>query len=755
MTTAIASPPSVQSAHSRDGWPNGSTDQVNLNSMSSEDISWMFVPRKSAQRQNSSSSLSSNSSAGTISTTPQPHTNGIPNGEQSWGTRKKPARGLWPSSKAEPVSGISVARPQSVAAASSGTSAASAISALHTPQNVLPSQHMVQPQSQTNGVAREPAHQESPVLLHLLPMNGTFERKTITVPLEPHLVKIGRQTNQKTLPTPLNGYFDSKVLSRAHAEIWADKDGKINIRDVKSSNGTFVNGKRLSQENQSSEAHMLKEQDVLELGIDIVSEDQKQVIHHKVAARVEYAGFYAQSNGSLDPIFGELENQTANGHGPLHGGQGFRSRNSSTGASTSTSRFGHVVNASAGVAPHHPKWLQPITMEQVVKRLHAELRQARLQSQDLQHTSTFVDAVLANEKPPPMPQQQKISSPVRPEIKSRFSAEPPAPPPSQPLPEKPDVAPWSTLQDLPVIQPLLRRSDTEKPRTPHTGSNSSSPTKTDAAHQIMSLMEALAAAQKEISSQSGRLTELDSALRREREARNIAEEKTKRLQPAASPVDSAGISGDAEDEITQESPPDLQQRFDIMHAEMDQMKVQVESYRQRAESAESESQRDRKSLAEMVESIRRRDEAVEAGRKRKAQRRDARRQDDKGPAMQNDGVREVDDVDFDDDVEENLNDSNGPATTTELSKHVQTNHDRQINGSAVTSMSDSQLKQLSDAVSAAAESIQSGNGYRTMQASRTQERLVQSAPYASIMGVVLLGVGMMAYLNGWQRVAER
>ena len=118
---------------------------------------------------------------------------------------------------------------------------------------------------QANGVARPQSQAEPPAILHLLPMNGTFERKTITVPYYPDVLRIGRQTNQKTIPTPLNGYFDSKVLSRQHAEVWADRQGRVFIRDVKSSNGTFVNGMRLSQENKESEPRELREQDVLEL----------------------------------------------------------------------------------------------------------------------------------------------------------------------------------------------------------------------------------------------------------------------------------------------------------------------------------------------------------------------------------------------------------------------------------------------------------------------------------------------------------
>lgn len=39
-------------------------------------------------------------------------------------------------------------------------------------------------------------------------------------------VKIGRQTNSKTVPGERNAYFDSKVLSRTHAEIW-EQSGKV------------------------------------------------------------------------------------------------------------------------------------------------------------------------------------------------------------------------------------------------------------------------------------------------------------------------------------------------------------------------------------------------------------------------------------------------------------------------------------------------------------------------------------------------
>lgn len=243
---------------------------------------------------------------------------------------------------------------------------------------MVPSQHngAVQTQQQ-NGIPR-PQGQESTAVLHLVPMNGTFERKTISVPFFPDVLRIGRQTNNKTIPTPLNGYFDSKVLSRQHAEVWADRNGKIWIRDVKSSNGTFVNGARLSQENRDSDPHELREQDMLELGIDIVSEDQKTIVHHKVAARVEHAGIYARTNGEMiDLNFGELEGpQLSNMMGP--GGQqqlaNMRGRTPSQGSlNGQRMQAGPMANYGNAMQqqPRHPNfWLQPITMEQVVKKLN-------------------------------------------------------------------------------------------------------------------------------------------------------------------------------------------------------------------------------------------------------------------------------------------------------------------------------------------------------------------------------------------------
>lgn len=72
---------------------------------------------------------------------------------------------------------------------------------------------------------------------------------------------------------------------------------QIFIKDVKSSNGTFINGDRLSPEGVESEPFELKSEDMIEFGIDIVSEDNKTTLHHKVAAKA-YCVFSVDDAGA-------------------------------------------------------------------------------------------------------------------------------------------------------------------------------------------------------------------------------------------------------------------------------------------------------------------------------------------------------------------------------------------------------------------------------------------------------------------------
>ncbi|KAJ3151217.1 hypothetical protein HK101_001915, partial [Irineochytrium annulatum] len=126
--------------------------------------------------------------------------------------------------------------------------------------------------------------------------NDTFVTKRLDLF---EVIKVGRKVNAKLGPEPGNGIFDSKVLSRNHAEIWYESD-KVWIKDVKSSNGTFVNGVRLSEEGQQSAPYELNTGDIIEFGIDIMNDDGAtstlnilasvlnsiEVMYHKVACAV-------------------------------------------------------------------------------------------------------------------------------------------------------------------------------------------------------------------------------------------------------------------------------------------------------------------------------------------------------------------------------------------------------------------------------------------------------------------------------------
>ncbi|CAG8494423.1 13805_t:CDS:2 [Gigaspora rosea] len=107
----------------------------------------------------------------------------------------------------------------------------------------------------------------SPLTLVLEPANDTFITKRIKLSDIP--VKIGRTTNRHSTPLESNGYFDSKVLSRTHAEVWCD------------------NGKGDPVE--------LRNHDNLEFGIDIINEQDHRLMFRKVAAVV----YINSSNGEV------------------------------------------------------------------------------------------------------------------------------------------------------------------------------------------------------------------------------------------------------------------------------------------------------------------------------------------------------------------------------------------------------------------------------------------------------------------------
>lgn len=244
-----------------------------------------------------------------------------------------------------------------------------------------------------------------------------------------------------------------------------------------------------------------------------------------------------------------------------------------------------------------------------------EMKLAMQQSQEIARARQAIEHMLAgkveaaplkevksnSERSKPSPTKSKL------DLKAHFS-EPPAPPPSAPLPEKPDVA--RALAD-PVIQPLLRRSDTARPP-----STNGSPTRADHSSDILRLCEELKLAKGELSSQGERMKTLEQELAQERVARESAEERAQQLEQSErrdSPANNGHPSGEHSpaSRNSDDPAPELQVQLNRLRSTMDEMRQQMEEYRRRAERAEAERDGVHQTLAEMIEQKRKEnDEAV-------------------------------------------------------------------------------------------------------------------------------------------------
>ena len=360
------------------------------------------------------------------------------------------------------------------------------------------------------------------------------------------------------------------------------------------------------------------------------------------------------------------------------------------------------------------------------------MKAAKQQSQELQQAHQYINAILSAEpKKEPAKQSPANSVKISPikdiNLKARFS-DPPAPPPQQPLPEKPNAA------------SSLKRSDTERPKT-------SSPVRTDA--QMSTLTEALNNAKKEIETQSLRLRDLESLLSEERRAREDAEERANRLERESikEPEHSAEADEDAKkadetviDEVgnaglengsaspAADTTARLQHRLETMMLEMNEMKQQMERYRERAEAAES----DRKSLAEMIENIRKDNAKSSSGGSRRRSRsgndraRETRGAGVDGPEDHNDAEEGEIVIVKDQDVDE--------GSAGALSRRAS-----QQNGHTV----DGEVK----------ESSKPSNPL-SIQRHSSADLMYHGGPVGAIVTVVALGVAVMAMLNQYPK-AER
>ncbi len=315
----------------------------------------------------------------------------------------------------------------------------------------------------------------------------------------------------------------------------------------------------------------------------------------------------------------------------------------------------------------------------------------------------------------------------------------------------------------PLFQPSLKRVDTERPK-----SGLGSPTKEFPSGQIVSLLEALKSAKQEIDSQGSRVKHLEVALARERKARELAERRARTLSGSRDdhetngdvegeafepPLDTMELidhelpNGHAEDEESKQisrsvstatlrnsedmhegtedvdtSTSRLQARLDLMVKEMDDLKMRMESYKQRAEDAEE----GKRSLSEMVESIR-------AGRDFKSVL----------PAANHDESTHLGNGDVKDATASKAPTYPKGSDRSSSSSHL---HHQLPNGTAAI---EDMHRELEKTVSNVLQQQRQWGG------TGESGRMVQSAPYVSMIGVVLIGVGIMTWLNGWQPGGER
>ncbi|KAJ7475237.1 hypothetical protein B0H11DRAFT_1728056 [Mycena galericulata] len=256
--------------------------------------------------------------------------------------------------------------------------------------------------------------------LYLYPLNDSFVPKHISLTPPGQRVKIGRQTNAKTSPGERNGYFDSKVLSRQHAEVW-EEGNKIYIKDVKSSNGTFINGERLSAEGLESDPFELKSDDIVEFGIDIVGEDNKTIIHHKVAARVTCV--FTEQQVAMAARAEQQHNQGQYSSPMLSqpGPAGSSSFNFAPGGAQAQRRPQmpqQGLNGMGGMGGSmRPPGKSGLTFDHILSRLQGELTKSRETGQDLQTLSGAMNEIqdtLGGSLPANVPPYPHVLPPVRP-----------------------------------------------------------------------------------------------------------------------------------------------------------------------------------------------------------------------------------------------------------------------------------------------------------------------------------------------------
>jgi chromosome segregation ATPase len=250
---------------------------------------------------------------------------------------------------------------------------------------------------------------------------------------------------------------------------------------------------------------------------------------------------------------------------------------------------------------------------------------------------------------------------------------------------------------------------------------------------MLSLVGELARARQEMETNSARIHDLEEALKREKHAREVAEDRAAQLEntsrlaranPSKSHNPEKHRRGtdipclDAEDPVATaaKAAVELQQRMGAILEELASVKNDMHSYKLRAEAAEKraaaaekERDADKTTLLDTIRQIR----AEEISRLARATEASSQTTAD---------------------------DSNADADATETRDF----------GVQVTTPGDGRRASAPPGiVRADSSSIHTVQGLSEEQTLLLRKQ--SAAPYASLLGVVVLGVGLMAVINNWQR----
>ncbi|KAK9241116.1 hypothetical protein V1525DRAFT_447649 [Lipomyces kononenkoae] len=459
-----------------------------------------------------------------------------------------------------------------------------------------------------------PVATQDTVYLYLVPLNNTFTRKCISVPFYPNTMLLGRQMNSRTIPTPENGFFDSRVLSRQHAEIWADRNtGQVWIRDIKSSNGTFINGRRLSSEGEESEPHELKADDVIDLGINISSEDSKTVLHNKVSARVEKIVFGAVNsqsnlglisqgpsqmhpNGSINLSYSDIDPSANLGNrnlklspsGHLSNGNALSMAGATSGPGRAKHRIISRVLASGGASTKGP-----ISLEMVVKRITNEIQFAKTQHSELQRATQIFESIARSQalSVAEADEVAKSTALAVTEMHTQVQHER-----SHPAVESGGPLPWPGSPSLsstsPSLSPLLQTTSAAAVATEQ---------------KIISLTVSLNALEQELKYANEKVTELESRLDQETYLRHQVESKLALAQQELVLEREQAIS-----DLRSEEEEDAQAAISDATAADTIALMDKEEERQRRQSISSDSELDVDHLIAKLEQARREVQAWES-----------------------------------------------------------------------------------------------------------------------------------------------